>query len=244
MSDKLETLRIDVRRQDGPGLPARWESYRRDARALTTVADLLDALTREPKTADGKRVAPIVWASACTFPLCGGCAMLINGVADLACATPLSEAGKKGRITLAPLSKFQVRRDLWVDRSRMAADAAQLVAWHDPDVEPAGRVGGKRSALSRCTECGCCVEACPETGAERPFVGAAALAAAYNAAQLAPSPTRTRALLTPGGIDDCGRAENCLNVCPEAIPLDEAIGACARDASRLWWRSLLGREPY
>lgn len=246
MSSKAKALRIDVRRQDGPGLPPRWETYRRDTIALTTVAELLDVLRREPVTADGARVAPIVWASGCTFPVCGSCAMLINGRAGLACATALSEAAKKGRITLAPLSKFSVRRDLWVDTSRMAKSTERLAAWHDPDATPAPRTSALRAALSRCTDCGCCVEACPETGGDNAsvdaFVGAAALAAAHSAALLDPKPSRTHALLMPGGIDDCGRAENCVSVCPEAIPLDDAIGAVARDASRMWWRAPFGQR--
>jgi succinate dehydrogenase / fumarate reductase iron-sulfur subunit len=240
MSDKLESLRIEVQRQDGPGMPPRWESYRRDARKLTTVADLLDSLTDDPTTTEGKRVAPIVWASACTFPVCGSCAMLVNGRAALACATKLSEVGNKGRLRLAPLSKFPLYRDLWVDTSRMASAAKRLVDWHEPPEQEIPTGPALRAALSRCTDCGCCVEACPETSPQRAFVGPAAIAAAHSAALLEPKPARIRALLMPGGIDDCGRSESCVEVCPEGIPLDESLGWASRAASRMWWRTLFG----
>jgi succinate dehydrogenase / fumarate reductase iron-sulfur subunit len=35
-------------------------------------------------------------------------------------------------------------------------------------------------------------------------------------------------LLGPGGINDCGNAQNCVKVCPKEIPLTESIAAIGR----------------
>jgi succinate dehydrogenase / fumarate reductase iron-sulfur subunit len=35
----------------------------------------------------------------------------------------------------------------------------------------------------------------------------------------------------PGGITDCGNAQNCVKVCPKDIPLSEAIAKIGRQTS-------------
>jgi len=35
----------------------------------------------------------------------------------------------------------------------------------------------------------------------------------------------------PGGIDGCGKAQNCVEVCPKEIPLLESIAAVQRQAT-------------
>ena len=111
-----------------------------------------------------------------------------------------------------------------------------------------------RYPLSECMSCGCCLEACPqyskvelergegETDAEfaarknaaydTSFVGAAAISQVMlfndqptgkmNAGE------RLDALMAPGGIQDCGNAQNCVAVCPKNIPLTRSIGRAGR----------------
>ncbi|MCC6271414.1 MAG: succinate dehydrogenase iron-sulfur subunit, partial [Microbacteriaceae bacterium] len=38
-------------------------------------------------------------------------------------------------------------------------------------------------------------------------------------------------LMRPGGISDCGNAQNCVKVCPKEIPLTESIGAMGRQVT-------------
>lgn len=108
--------------------------------------------------------------------------------------------------------------------------------------------------LSECMSCGCCLEACPqyqkieltqgenETDAafadrekaafDTAFVGAHAISQAmlFNT-----HPTgrmqageRLDALTTPGGIQNCGNAQNCVAVCPKKIPLTTSIARAGR----------------
>jgi succinate dehydrogenase / fumarate reductase iron-sulfur subunit len=48
-------------------------------------------------------------------------------------------------------------------------------------------------------------------------------------------------LMRPGGIADCGQAENCVEVCPARIPLVDSLQRVARrTSSRLIFHWLLG----
>lgn len=111
--------------------------------------------------------------------------------------------------------------------------------------------------LSRCMTCGCCVEVCPqfhnmevqrdagetedqlaarETEAwNEGFLGAAAISQAvlFNTHPTGKTNARERlaALMEPGGITDCGNAQNCVKVCPKEIPLTRSIAVAGRQTS-------------
>jgi len=81
--------------------------------------------------------------------------------------------------------------------------------------------------LSRCISCCCCMEACPQFNEKTGFVGAATISQVrlFNS-----HPTgkglkieRLQALMGDGGIQECGYAQNCVEVCPKDIPLTKSI---------------------
>ena len=87
--------------------------------------------------------------------------------------------------------------------------------------------------LSNCISCCCCMEVCPQFNDDTGFVGAATIAQVklFNN-----HPTgkvlkeeRLRALAGDGGIQECGFAQNCVEVCPKSIPLTNAISDISRD---------------
>ena len=111
--------------------------------------------------------------------------------------------------------------------------------------------------LSKCMTCGCCLEACPqylkieltrkegETDEEyaarhkeaydRSFMGAAAIAQIdlFNTNPVGKMNSRNRldALVSEGGIQVCGNAQNCVQVCPKDIPLTTSIARMGRAAT-------------
>jgi len=248
---KDKPLLVRIRRQDGPGEldSRRWETFELDGGDEVTVADVLRRIAREPRTSAGRLVTPVVWDDGCQWPACGICTMIINGRARPACTTSVTEVLAKAKaLVLQPLETFPLRRDLWVDRARMALDATQLHAWLPPDALDSVSDGvpnanlAERQIFGRCTRCGACLEACPETHPAAAFVGPAALGLSHAAQLARPDPRRVSALLGRGGIGDCGNAGNCVEICPEAIPLDDALGGAAHAATRHWLRSLFGRK--
>src|SRR5690606_38911148 len=174
------------------------------------------------------------------------CTMVINGRVRQSCSCLIDEyAPNEGDvITLEPMSKFPLVRDLWVDRSRLFNDLKRIRGWvpidgtyhQGPGPKESPEKQQQRYVMSECISCGCCLEACPqyllEEDEERwdeSFVGAAVLSQArlFNAHETGKrlKGERLDALMGPGGVSDCGNAQNCVKVCPKHIPLTESIAA-------------------
>jgi succinate dehydrogenase / fumarate reductase iron-sulfur subunit len=244
------TVRLKIRRRDTPAQPDYWQSFVVPWRPRMNVISALMEIQRRPITATGERVTPVVWECVCLEEVCGSCTMLINGRARQSCSALVERIAPNGEvITLEPMTKFPVVRDLVVDRSRMFEDLKRVKAWIQIDGSyPLG--AGPRQApesqeasypLSRCMTCGCCLEACPQINGSSDFVGPAAISQArlFN---LHPSGAmhaaeRLETLMGAGGIEGCGKAQNCVEVCPKEIPLVDSIAAVGRDTTK---RMLLG----
>jgi succinate dehydrogenase / fumarate reductase iron-sulfur subunit len=52
---------------------------------------------------------------------------------------------------------------------------------------------------------------------------------------------RLESMMQRGGVAECGKAQNCVEVCPKSIPLIDSIGHVARDTTKhMILRWLLG----
>lgn len=236
---------LRIQRQDSPSAPEtlRFEEFQVEDGPGDSIATALFSVRQRPVTTDGQRVAPVAFESACRADGCGACTLLVNGHVRSACRTLLADARpKRGPVVLAPLSKFPLVRDLVVDRSRLRAARKKLGAWLEEP--PAAHVPLALAELDRCTECGACFEACPETSAGR-YVGAAALNEVRLLNELAAgAPAQGRRLdasMADGGVAGCGKAQVCIEVCPERIPLFDSILVLQRQTTRRWLRTLLRR---
>jgi succinate dehydrogenase / fumarate reductase iron-sulfur subunit len=106
----MENIVLKVKRQDDPdGLPY-WERLDVPYEYGMTVAAALVASGRSPATANGAATAPVACDISCMEGTCGSCMMLINGKLMLACRTFVDDLASP--ITLAPIEKFPVDRDL------------------------------------------------------------------------------------------------------------------------------------
>lgn len=231
----------------GPGSLPRIEEHSAVATPGLTIGGLLDSLneTLAPLGPDGA----IAWGPSCADGTCGRCTLLVNGVARAACLTPVDAISKKNRpITLAPLSKFPVVRDLVVDKGRLDDDLrrthAALPSPPRSRTEPAPTLA---DALSRCTGCAACLEACPEYGPGSGFVGPAVLGQlARRVLEPDESPRkegRLDAAQGRGVVSDCGKSENCVEVCPAGVPVVDGIETLARLlTARLFERRRAGAE--
>jgi succinate dehydrogenase / fumarate reductase iron-sulfur subunit len=112
--------------------------------------------------------------------------------------------------------------------------------------------------LSQCMSCGCCLDACPqylkteilrqpgESDADyerrkqeiydQSFVGPHAISQVVlfntNPTGKMQAAERIDILTGPGGVQDCGNAQNCVAVCPKEIPLTTSIGRAGRAATK------------
>jgi succinate dehydrogenase iron-sulfur subunit len=245
MADRL--VKLKVRRQDGPDRPEtrRWEEFAVPYQPHMNVISALMEIQKAPKTSDGHEVAPVVWECVCLEEVCGSCTMVINGKVRQSCSALVDQIAPNGEtITLEPMSKFPVVRDLIVDRQRMFEDMKRIKAWihldgtHElgPGPRESPEKQEERYPLSRCMTCGCCLEACPQYGSDREFVGAFALSLVrfYNSHPSGAMQKNERldAVMGNGGVEDCGKAQNCVEVCPKEIPLVDSIAVIGRETTK------------
>jgi succinate dehydrogenase / fumarate reductase, iron-sulfur subunit len=243
----VRTVRLKIRRQDGPDQKEtrRWEEFAVPHQPHMNVISALMEIQKNPKTVDGKNVAPVAWDCSCLEEVCGACTMNINGRVRQACSALIDQLAPKGEtIVLEPMSKFPLVRDLCVDRQRMFDDMRRVRAWVETDgtydlgagPRESSEAQEERYPLSRCMTCGCCVEACPQYGTGLDFMGPFALnlVRLFNAHPTGAMHKNARldAVMGPGGVGDCGKAQNCAEVCPKEIPLIDSISVVARETSK------------
>ena len=238
------TIIIRIRRQDKPDAEPRWEEFSIPWRANMNIISCLQYIAAHPTTTDGTPTTTPVWDSGCLEEVCGACTMLINGRTRQACSALVDRIGAPGEpIVLEPMTKFPLVRDLYVDRSRLFRDLKRVKAWVPVDgtydLGPGPDVSQKnqeeRYPLSRCISCGCCLEACPQYTPVNKFVGAAVISQVrlFNEHPIgkALKDDRMDVMMDEGGVADCGKAGNCVEVCPKEIPLLESIASVQRQAT-------------
>jgi succinate dehydrogenase / fumarate reductase iron-sulfur subunit len=227
------TIKVEIKRQSGPDGSAVVEKFEIPYRPGMNITSLLGEIALNPVDVTGKATTPITYDSNCLEEICGSCSMLINGKARMACSALVDKLEQP--ITLAPLSKFPVVRDLAVDRSVLFENLKAVKAW--VPIDGTYNLGsGPRQfpqlqeqlyPLSNCISCCICMEVCPQFNVSTGFVGAATIAQVKlfnnNPTGAVLKEERLRALAGDGGIQDCAYAQNCVNACPKGLPLTEAI---------------------
>jgi len=236
------TVEVRVKRQLTLEGANYWETFRVPERPGMNVIGALMWIAENPVTAEGKASVPVAYDANCLEEVCGSCAMRINGRVGMACSALLARL--KQPIRLEPLSRFPLVRDLQVDRSRLFEDLKRVKAWipidGTYDLGPGPRMSqGQQEAaypFARCISCGSCLEACPQYNEQTRFVGAAVIGQVrlFNS-----HPTgklnaheRLEALMGPGGIQECGYSQNCVEVCPKEIPLTQGISELGGEVMR------------
>lgn len=250
------TITFRIWRQDSPDKEGGFEEFKLPYHKGMNVISCLMEIQRNPVTADGKTTTPVVWDSNCLEEVCGSCTMNINGKVKMACSALIDRLTADGNdtITLEPLRKFPLVRDLAVDRNRMFEALKQVKAWIQLDgthnLGPGPRQSPKDQqvmyVLSTCMTCASCLEACPQVTVNNDFIGAAAISQArlfnMHPTGALNADERIRGLMGEGGIQDCGKAQNCVEVCPKEIPLTTSIATMNRAVTKQMVKDLFADE--
>lgn len=244
-----QTVTLKIKRGEGKG-NSTWETFKVPRKPMMNVISCLMEVQKNPVTADGQGTTPVNWDCSCLEEVCGACTMVINGKVRQSCSALVKDLSPKNEtIVLEPMTKFPRVRDLVVNRQRMFDNLKTVKAWVQIDGSHQIGAGPKVSqedqevmyALSRCMTCGCCVEACPNYNDRSPFMGpqVISLVRMYNMhpSGAMQSAARLDAIMAEGGIADCGKAQNCVQVCPKEIPLTESIAVMGRETVK---RALFG----
>ena len=249
-SDAIKNFYVQVKRQDGPDKNPYCQLFELPYKPNLNIISCLQAIAANPVTVEGKDVAPVAWDCSCLEEVCGACTIVMDGTVGQSCSTLVDEliardgtGTKDNPITLEPMSKFPVIRDLFVDRSSMFKNLKRIKGWVPIDGTHALGAGPKESQenqelryqLSRCMTCGCCLEACPQFQIDGPFVGAQVFGQTLYFNNHETGATlkehRLNLMQEEGGISDCGNSQNCVQVCPKELPLVEAIAKIGRQTT-------------
>jgi succinate dehydrogenase / fumarate reductase, iron-sulfur subunit len=237
-----KTVILKIKRQDNPNTKSHWEEFELAWHPGMNVISSMMEIARNPVNRDGKPTTPITYDSNCLEEVCGSCAMLINGRARMACSALIDKLEQP--IRLEPFTKFPVIRDLAVDRSVLFENLKIVKAWvpidGTYDLGSGPRISPEEQEaaypLSRCISCCCCMEACPQFNQDTGFVGAATISQVrlFNTHPTGAALKRERlaALMGDGGIQECGYAQNCVEVCPKDIPLTQSISEVGGEVIR------------
>lgn len=237
-----KTIALKIKRQAALNAEPRWEEFELAWKPGMNVISSMMEIALNPITRSGQATTPITYDSNCLEEVCGSCAMLINGKARMACSALVDKLEQP--ITLEPLKKFPVIRDLAVDRSVQFENLKRVRAWipidGTYDLGSGPRMSQKEQEqaypYSRCISCCCCMEVCPQFNETTGFVGAASIGQVrlFNT-----HPTgkmqkeeRLHALMGDGGIHECAYAQNCVEICPKDIPLTTAIAEVGRSVMK------------
>ncbi len=232
MTEK-KTVPVKIKRQESPDAKPHWEEFHVLYRPYLNVTICLQEIRKNPKTFDGRPTTPVAWESDCLEEVCGICTMVINGKVRQSCSALVDQLDWP--ISLEPMRKFSVVRDLVVDRSILFETLKRIKAWVQIDgthaLGPGPRISQEEQeenyVLSRCFSCGCCLDVCPQVNDRSDFIGAMAInqVKLFNSHPLGKmnAKDRLRSLMAPGGIEDCGNSQNCVKACPKEIPLVTSI---------------------
>ncbi len=207
---------------------------------------VLDALNWIKDTVDGT----LSFRWSCRMGVCGSCGMIVNGEPKLTCATFLRSCYPRP-IRVEPLSYFPVQRDVMISIDDFMSKLSAVKPWIIRDEEQPVDEGeylqtpGQLASFkqySMCINCMLCYAACPVVGAEKDFLGPAALALAqrYNfdsrdqgAAQ------RAQVLEADEGVWGCTFVGECTRVCPKNVDPAGAIQRAKVTGMLAWYKKLL-----
>ena len=208
---------VKIKRQKSPDAQAYWQSFNYDGEKHVTVSAVLDALnyTDDLFDIDGKPADRIRWECSCMQAVCGGCAMVINGVPALACETFADEVGGN-ELLLEPLSKFPVIADLIVDRSLIYKQLNEAKAYLEGELLKDKREHDHQYSVAKCLKCGLCLEVCPNYHPGAAFFGAVLANESYLIASQTKDPEAVKEYKTHFAAG-CSKALSCQKVCPAGI---------------------------
>ena len=192
---------------------------------------VLDTLIKVREEIDGS----LAMRCSCRASICGSCAMRVNGHAVLACKTRVAQhLSEDGEVRVEPAGNLPVIKDLVVDMEPFWNKIRAVEPYLQPSMpEPEAEYLASNDVMLHlvdvmgCIMCGACVSDCTVLEVDPNFLGPAALAKAYRFVADSRDEEDTKRLSmynAYGGIWDCTRCGECVEVCPKGVaPMDRIM---------------------
>ena len=210
---------VKIKRQHAPDSAPYWQCFSYSGPLHVTISAVLDAInyTDDLFDIEGNPAKRVRWECSCLQAVCGGCAMIINGIPALACNTFVDEVTKTD-LVLEPLSKFPVVADLMVDRSIIYENLNSAKAYIEGRSVSSKQNHEHQYSVAKCLKCGLCLEVCPNYNAGVTFFGAVFANESYLiTSQSAEKPVQiVKEYKTHFGAG-CSKALSCQSICPVGI---------------------------
>ena len=137
MIDQARTphsFEVRILRQKAPGEASYWERHKVEYEQGMNIISTLQKIAAKSESAEGDQVAPVAWDCNCLEEVCGACTMVVNDRVRQACTALVDNLlDENPVVTLKPMTKFPVVRDLVVDRGRMFKALEKVKAWVSVD---------------------------------------------------------------------------------------------------------------
>ena len=227
----LMNVNLKVKRFDpeDPESQTLWQEYKIDVHQDSTVLDALIHVREHEDTSLALRCA-------CRASICGSCGMKVNGSAKLVCKTRVTEVSPNGeQIVVEPMGNHPVVKDLVVSLDTFFDQIKRVEPYVQPDHVPEkGEYIASNESMENlltamnCIMCGCCVSDCTVLEVDDNFIGPAALAKAWRFVDDPRDSKKSDRLKNlndqDGGIWDCTRCMQCVEVCPKGVdPMDRIM---------------------
>lgn len=205
-----------------------FQSYRVQLQEGKTILDALNEIK-------GQQDGTLTYRMSCRSAICGSCGMVVNGHSKLVCRLQIAEVLKNfDEVVIEPMRNFEVIRDLVVNMDRFWDKMDKVTPWLVADEENVPATERLQSPqnfnvirdASSCIMCGVCLSDCTSLEVDGNFLGPAALAKAFRMAADSRSIDREERLLElsdEGGVWDCARCYECVQVCPKYVAPMETI---------------------
>ncbi len=217
---------VKIKRQDSADEKSYYSEFRYMGSGRQTVAHILDELnyTDDLYNINDKHERKIVWDCSCLQKVCGSCAMVINGMPALACATFI-DTDSCDCLLLEPLTKFPVICDLKVDRSIIFEHPLSSGLYDGKSGVPSAKEHEHMYMASKCLKCGLCLEVCPNYIKGEKFYGAAFANEAYLCYELTEDRKKDiKREYNKHFASHCSKSFACRDICPADIPTIASIG--------------------
>ncbi len=159
----------------------------------------------------------------CRAGICGTCAITINGFPKLACREQvLPYAMLEEEVTLEPLEKFPVIRDLAIDSSDMVTEMKRLRSWireFSGEVRIPPELSRRIEKSADCILCLACQSHCPQI-LEEEYLGPLYFAKLYRFLEDPrdqEGEKRLEIAVEEGNLYHCLSCNKCNNVCPKDV---------------------------